>query len=157
MTAASDNTFNLATPRRPSLADVGSASLVDDGQFPPDTSTMPTAAMLNIVQKLVAQLSQFVPVLRVGVTPSGGGGIVFQTMMTTNNVSITVTKNGTGDYSMTWPASSFPTSQNAPRAWITDTGQWEQADPQLISNGVRVKTRNSAGTLTDAVFIVEVY
>ena len=155
--AASDNTWNLSPPRRPSLADLGSATKEDDEDFPPDPQTMPTSAEINIAQKLMTQMLSGFWSLKLQVAPGASPSVQASWSMTTNAVTFTAVQNGTGDYTITWTAGAFPSSIHGPRAWITDTGKWYQPDAQVVSNGVRVKTYNSAGTATDANFIVEIY
>lgn len=159
MTAA-DNTFDLVPPNRPSLADVGGATKVDDAIYPPNPVTMPTSAEFNLLEKLVAAYGKVMPVARFSVTGGAVPVISLMQCLATAPVIATFTCAlvGTGDVSITWPAGTFPTSTNNPQATINSTsGSWLAPIAFSITNGVEVVTRNSAGALTNSNFTVDVF
>jgi hypothetical protein len=68
----------------------------------------------------------------------------------------TVTDNGTGDTTITWPANTFPPPAYKPKASLNSDVAALAPVAFYVSNGVHVKTRNSAGTLTDMDFTVDI-
>lgn len=162
MSAAADNTWDLVPPRRPSLADCGSATKTDDALYPPDPVTMPTAAEWNLFAKLIAQAGGLMANVRVQVSTAGAGGVAAIWSMATNATvntpsNYTVVKNGVGDWSITWAANTFPTPMHNPRAFMVTAGKWCLPDAQPITNGIRVKTYNDAGAATDGDFLFELF
>ncbi len=160
MAAATDSTFDLVPPRRPSLDDVGSAGIVDHATLPPIGPRMPTAAMLNIWQRLVARLCGVVPIASFSVTFSAGTPSIAQFVaMPTGPITNTFTVHdiGNGNTSITWPAGTFPASTLKPKVSLNEDVAALAPVAFLISNGVQVKTRNDAGTLTDIGFTVDVF
>lgn len=159
MTAPNDLTWDLDIPRRPSLDDVGGAALEDDAKKPPIPPKMPYAAQLNQWAMQIERLSAVTPVAVFTVTFSAGTPTVnsFQCMRTGMLTSdFTVTDNGNGDTTITWAANTFPTPTAQPSVSINED---LLAIPRAftVSNGVRVKTANAAGTLIDAGFTVLVF
>ncbi len=159
MAAASTLTWDLATPRRPTLEDCGDAQLQDHATRPPKAPTQPYADQLNQWAMQIARLGGVVPVAVISIQISGGVPSVYSFTACPTAVltgTFTVTDNGTGDTSITWPASTFPVAAARPAVSINSD---LLAIPRAfnITNGVRVKTANAAGTLIDAEFTVLVY
>ncbi len=161
MAAPDELTFDIVPPRRPSLDDCGGGKLIDDAENPPDPETMPYAAQLNQLQKQVARFGGSVAVARFSIvfnagTPSIGQFVCLPTGPITS--TFTVTDNGNGDTTISWPANTFPSSVLKPAGLTLNEDVAAQAPVAWMpdANSVRVKTRNAAGTLTDIVFSVEV-
>lgn len=157
MAASPTLTFDLATPRRPSLDDIGGAVATDHASKPPTKGTMPYADAWNQMQRLCERLSAMSPVCGLSVTFSAGVPSVAQfTSMRTSVLigAFTVTDNGTGDTTITWPANTFPTSTLGPIVGLNDGHGTVFA--VLVANGVRVLSKNVANVSTDFNFTVEV-
>lgn len=158
MPAASDNPFDLVLPRRPSLADVGGASVQDDALYPPDPLTMPTAAMLNVVQKLVAQAcAGMLPALKFQLTHGASPSVAAQWQMGASVVVLTAAKNGAGDYTVTWPADGFPTPIHRGTGWVVVSGAYCPVEVAPVANGVRCKVYDAAGAAADVDFVAAVW
>jgi hypothetical protein len=159
MAAPEELTWNIVPPRRPTLDDLGSAQLEDHATRPPKPPRQPHAAQLNQWAKQLARLGGIVPVARFSVQFAGGNPSIVQFITMPTGpvlVTFTVTDNGPGDTSITWPADTFPASSLRPTVSInSDTFSVPRAF--LITNGVRVKTADIGGILSDADFTVSVF
>lgn len=158
MAAAEDLVFALASPRRPTADDVD-ATLEDDGVYPPATG-MPYADQLNQGLKLARACGLMIYVAKIEVHFAAGTPSVYGVNAANDSIvpgTFTVTDNGSGDTTITWPADTFPIATLSPTASVVDTshGSWLQPTCSTVTNGVRVKTRNSATTLADVNFIVK--
>lgn len=157
MAASLDNTWDLQPPTRPSLDDLGSATKEDDATDPPDAKSMPTAAEWNLFAKLLAQFAGgFAFSLKFQLTHGVSGSIAAQWQMGATAVALSVLKNGAGDYSVTWPANSFPTPIHNGTGWCVEAGAYCPLEVQPIANGVRCKLYDAAGVAADKDFIAVV-
>lgn len=151
---------NSVAPRRPSTDDVGGNAKEDDQAFPPDPVTMPTADGHNQRADLDVGLAKISPVCKISVTfPSGTPGITKFVAVGTliGSGDLTVTDNGPGDTDIQWPADSFPVPTVEPSAICLNEDVAALAPiVTKISNGINVKTRNSAAALTDIAFTVTI-
>jgi len=150
-------TFDESPPRRPGLDDVGGGQKVNDGGTP-DPVRDPTAEDANQTALQLVALGKVMPVALLSVANSGAPALDRQSCAPTapSLLTFTVTDNGVGDTSITWPAGTFPAPVAKPRAYVTG------ATPALIAaeaitNGVRVRTRDAAGAPVDVPFDVDVY
>jgi hypothetical protein len=138
-------------PRRPSLADVGGAKLEDDTKRPPNRSKHPYANQLNQWAKQIAAMGQVVPSLILSVEITAGAPAVVAFACPRGDLEIgdfTVTDNGTGDTTITWPADTLPPELTRPELTINqDTGALVGGTAVSVTNGVRVRTYNASGAL----------
>lgn len=152
----STSTFDATPPFRPGTADFNGCAKIDDAEFPPDAATMPSAIEYNKLCDLVIALGKVVSagVISVGVAAgvysvasfsAAGNGPVIGTF--------TVTKNGTGDVSITWPVNTFPPAVCAPEASLNHTVP-AMITSYAITNGARVVMYNAAGAAADMPFTV---
>lgn len=157
MSGQNISTWDLATPRRPSLDDFEGAEKQNDDDFPPDPEKDPTAEEYNELCQLVVGFGRMIPNAIVcvagGATPSVAGFSAMPIAVITS--TFTVTRNGAGDVSITWPANTFPTPICRPRAYLNAGPGMPHA--VAITNGVRVHTYNSSGVATDLDFSVDVF
>ena len=159
MAAASTLTFDITPPRRPSLDDIGGATLVDDAARPPHKATMPYADQLNQCQLQIERLAAMTEVLTLTVTFAAGVPSVSQFTASRTTVVIgdfTVTDNGTGDTTITWPANTVTTSTGGPVPGLNDTTVGGGITASLVALGVRVLTWTGAATPADRDFTVTV-
>jgi hypothetical protein len=145
-------------PRRPILNDFNGAAKIDDANYPPDPQTMPNAAEFNLIARVLVALGAVVPNAVISVT--GGNpptifGFTSASSLVTSG-TFTLTRNGAGDVSITWPANTFPTPAANPVV-SPNAGVLADVDAVAITNGVRVRTFNSAGVATDLSFTVQVF
>ena len=138
-------------PRRPSLEDMGGATLEDDTGRPPDRRRMPYAAQLNQVQKQAAAVGAVVESLALSVEFSGSTPAVVAFTCPRTGLEIadfTVTPNGTGDTTITWPADTFPPELARPEVSINqDIGEMVAPTVEPVTNGVRVRTYRASGAV----------
>jgi hypothetical protein len=115
---------------------------------------MPTAADENQQENLIVKAHSVLHVLGGSVHFSGSTPSLSQITSMAAVATIggmTVTDNGTGDTSVTWPSTWFPTEVMDPEASLTGATAGMISCEQ-IANGVRVRTKNAAGTATDLPF-----
>ncbi len=161
MAAANGSTFDLATARRPSADDTGaSLVLVDDTEDAPDPNTMPSAAPWNTMTALAAAFGGIVPHTVVSVHIAAGAPAILLVASVRAGVvagTFTVSDVAAGNTSVTWAAGTFPPAVALPMVSINTDGSWLSPTIVPITNGIQVKTRNSAGTLTDGDWTAAIY
>ncbi len=159
MAAEPVKTWDISPARRPSLQDVGGATLIDDADNPPDAATMPHADQLNQLQYQAEAASRMVSCAAMDIVNSGSPSISRLSAPGTNLVpaSFTVTLVGAGHVRIVWTAGALPTSTVNPKVQMTTDAAWCDPIPIPISNGVEIKTRNSAGTLTNGNFTLWIF
>lgn len=151
-------TYDQSPPHRPALDELGGGAKVN-GRPAPDPVRMLTAEDCNQTARQLAALARVTPVAILQVEQSAGtyskiASTAQPTGVTT--ATFTLTKNGTGDVSITWPAGTFPSPIAKPRAHVTGAAALLVATEQ-IANGARVRMQNAAGTPTDSHFDLEVF
>ena len=146
---------NSIAPRRPGIQDVGGAAFVDDQAYPPDPTTFPSAKDENQKEWLIVGLAAVAPVAVLTIDLTSGNPVL-ASLATMSQVVVpatfTLTDNGNGDTTISWPAGTFPPSYGRPRITLDSDGAFLAPTYVLSTNSLRVKTRNSAGTLTNASF-----
>ena len=160
MAAAEILTFDIVPPRRPSLEDVGGAALSDDAMNPPIPPKMPYAAQLNQWALQIQRQGALMPIAIFSVRFAAGAPVLdsFACAPTAPiTATFTLTDNGAGNTTITWPAGTFPTAIVKPSVTITEDIAALTPIALNVSNGVQVKTRNAASALTDMAFLVLVY
>lgn len=143
-------------PFRPGIDSVGGASFLDDSQYPPDPTTMMTAAVENQNEMLIVAMAKVTPCAVIIVQVSGGIPSISSVRAAGSLLSssdFTVTDLGTGFTELICPATKIiqPLGCIAvPQA----TGDFRSsAYVNGTSNGIRIEIRNSSGTLTDCNFM----
>jgi hypothetical protein len=162
MAIPTENTLALTPPRRPTQDDFGGVAKEDDSLFPPNPITMPTAADYNERCRMLAAAWRLLPVACLPITFIAGAPTKGTPQAGNPNIvtgTFTVTDNGAGDTTITWPADTFPAATRPPQAEVDDPahGSWLHPTCEPVTNGVRVKTRNSAGALADVGFTLVIY
>lgn len=148
---------NAIAPHRPSLAQLGGGAYQDEQDNPPDLDTMPSAAMENANEKTLAGVARTCVVARFSIRFVAGAPVIGDLICADDTLlagDFTVTDNGNGDTSITWPAGTFPTMAVQPCGLVLN--EWGAVFPsaEAIANGVRVKTLNSLGVGADTKFTV---
>ena len=154
------NTWNGGTgddgpelPRRPSTDDLGGDTKQDNSDHPPDDVEHFTAAAWNQLVKQVAALARVAASCKIEVRFTGATPFLSRISSPREDVTIatfTVTDNGSGDVSITWPADTFPTPVCSPTGLTLISSSTAVLDGHVeeITNGVRVRTK-SGGVATD--------
>jgi hypothetical protein len=163
VTAPEELTWDIAAedggPRRPSLEDLGNATLEDDAKEPPDPETMPYAAQLNQWAKQLEALAAVVPFVAFSVEFSGGApAVVAVTCPRRSGVDLdtfTPTDNADGDTTITWPAGTFPPPLLRPFVVLNGNPSVRTTiAAEAVANGVRVRSRGATDALVDNNFSV---
>lgn len=150
------STFDVVPPYRASPTDFNGCAKQDDAENPPDAATMPSAAEYNtlcnqavalgkVVSAAILSLQVVATVYSVLAFSAAGNAPVLGTF--------TVTKNGVGDVSITWPANTFPPAVCGPEASLNHTVPG-MITAYAITNGVRVVMYNATGAAADMPFTV---
>jgi hypothetical protein len=157
------------TAYRPSASDFNGASLSDDPQFPPNTSTMPTSALMNTLGLQSVSYGRLVPLFRAGVT---GGTAPFISAFTAAPTAVagataagtfTVTRGQTGQVTIAWGSSVFPAPLTPPSAYLNGsigpTGACISVGATVVgatSNGLLITT-TQGNAYVDLPFCVELW
>lgn len=143
-------------PYRPGIDTVGGAAFQDDSQYPPDPNTQLTALAENQNEMLMVALSKVTAAAVVYVKFAAGTPSIFGLRAASSILlpaDITVTDLGTGFTDLSCSA----TKLIQPFACVPvpqATGDFRASGyVNSTSNGIRIETRNSAGTLTDCDFV----
>lgn len=158
MSSSNTLTYDQTPPHRPSVSELGGGAKVN-GLPPPDPVRMLTAEDCNQTAQQIPSLARVTPVAILQVEQSAGtySKIAATAQPSTVTTStFTLTKNGTGDVSVTWPAGTFPSAIAKPKAHVTGNAPLLVAT-EAISNGARVRMQNAAGSATDSHFDLEVF
>lgn len=145
-----------ALPYRPGIDDVGGGQKLDDSNDPPDPETMATAADFNEMGMLLVALGKVTPAALLVVANSGTPAIT--SLRATGSLlalsDFTVIDHGTGDTEITCPATKIVPPLIG-LGFSQKIGDFRvSARVNATNDGVRVETRNSAGTLADVDFCV---
>lgn len=147
-------------PRRGSVEDYGGATLEDEDPAP-DKATMLYADLCNGLQRGVAAHDRAVFAVGIGVHFTGSTPAITQVTgpgeAASIGTSFTVTDNGTGDTTITWPAGTFPPSVLPPMVARNGGVVGGGIDVVAVTNGVRVRTWNGSNAGTDYDFTVTVW
>lgn len=161
---ASDYTYDLTPPRRPSLDDLGGAAKRDDAAFPPNPLTMPTAQNWNQFARLDEGRGKFDIFITFEIRFNAGAPYIasvrsMRSSLTTASFAAP-TDNGAGDTTISWApiAASFPPKNREPGVELIGDGDYRvPTTDTTTANTVRVRTRDGTGALVDAPFYVHVY
>lgn len=151
---------NGVPPRRPSVVDAGGDQKQDDSAYPPDPIEHPTAPGWNQKAKQIPALARVAPVCKLGVGFNSGAPFVSHCASPGTNVftsTFTVTDNGTGDTTITWPAGTFPASVCPPTGLtlVSSSTSVSAAHVEQVTNGIRVRTF-LGGSAADVPFTIEI-
>lgn len=152
--------FDLPIPRRPGLDDTGGGAKQDDQEYPPDPETMLTANDANQWSHLHVRMGAVIPVAILSVHFTGGTpSVELMTSVKDSSFTIadlTVTDNGIGDVSITWPAGTFP-ARTANHEAVIAGAVAGFATASTIAHGARVYTAGTGGAAADLSFNLHIY
>lgn len=158
MTIPDESTFELDPPRRPGLPDVGGAALVDDDP-PPDPDTMPSARMLNMLQRLSRAYGALMPLAIVTIEktllapPTIANVRGLNPNLTVDNFGITI--NDTGDYTLDWDTGILPVDGQPHVDVISDVLAIPRA--WRVAEQIFIKLDDGTGSGVDASIQVFIY
>ncbi len=145
---------------RPGASDFNGAALKNLGTNPPDPATMPTAELFNTYSLCMTSVGKMVPVafisINAGASPTTAFWSTAANLIVVN--PFTVTRNSVGNYSITWPANTFPAAAAQPHAQLNVvlSANNYAIGAVNITNGVQVTT-TQGGALADLNFTVWIY
>lgn len=163
-TSATEYSFDLTPPFRPSLASLGGAAKRDDARFPPDPVTMPTAMNWNFFARMFEGLGKFVPFISFQISYIAGTPTLVNVRSMRPSLEepslFTVTDQGDGLTRISWAAvaAQFPQRNDYPRIFLLDDGTFYAPTFDLtMANSVLVKTRDNTGAPVDADFVIDIF
>jgi len=160
MSVSSTSTFEQTIPHRPGESDLLNGTKTNATPVVPPH--MPAAEEFTQFARQLEQLAKMSPIIRISIAFSGSTPSINSVVCVRNDIlsaNFTVTDNGVGDTSITWPASTFPASNTQPMATLNGGAVGAHAAPDVvaISNGVRVRTFDVDTSAADVPFTVEVF
>lgn len=158
MSSSDTLTYDQAPPHRPGLDELGGGAKVN-GTPAPDPVRQLRAEDVNQLSQQAAAVARVTPVAVLQVDQTAGAYTKAALSCQPTGVAladITVTKNGTGDVSVTWPSDAFPSKIANPRAYVVGTTPLLVA-VEVIANGARVRLLNAAGAAADSAFDLDVF
>jgi hypothetical protein len=159
MAIPTESVFDLATPRRPTLADLGGAAF-ENYVPPPDETTMPSAQMENQNEMVLQSVARMMPVAAVYVTFPAGARTVTTVVAPGSNVAavdFTLTDEGTGATKIAVAANTLPAETLPPnvRLYPPTVDVWTHAIYQ--SGGSWAVQTFKAGVVFDCPFVIEFF
>jgi hypothetical protein len=155
-------TFAEVPPRRPGLDDVGGGHKVN-GRIPPDPARDLTAEDANQTAKQIVALAGITPLVILQMTYGSGTYQFARLACAIPDLTIermqsdwTVTINGVGDVTITWPTNTFPQRVAEPEA-LPNGANHILPVAQAVPGGVRVRLKDLTSTSTHAPFILRLY
>ena len=162
------STYDLATPRRAGINDILLATKANaPGKPGPNPNYGPDASEFNMLAWLLAALNRTAPLVRLVITEAAGAYVIAECKALGAGVttaSFTLTKNGTGDVTISWAASTVlpgtslqpgvvQVNDTVPRIWTAYATT--AAVPAANSPAVRIVIQDNAGAAADAPFTLE--
>src|SRR5690606_34583815 len=135
-------------PRRPGVEDVGGDKKIDDDRHPPDPVIHPTAGGWNEKARQIPALARVSASAKLKVEFASGTSVLAQCAAASMKVSpqiFTVTDNGIGDTTVTWPAETFPAAVCSPTGLTVFHTTIAYGVCEEVTNGIRVRTFDAAG------------
>lgn len=151
--------FDENPSRRPTVEDLGGGAKVD-GPVAPDPVTMLTATDMNAWGVVGAAVAGMMPLLLLRLTQSGGSyslvgfRSVSSTMVAGN---VTVTKNGTGDVTVSWTSTTLPGTLCAMASLQEGAGDYGYELTMPTASSVRIKVKDNSGTAQECGHTIAVY
>lgn len=149
--------------RRPSLADVGGATLEDEAPLPDESSDW-TAAKGNQWQRQVAAIGGAMYSAAIEVRILVNVPYVYRAIGPGTAVVaglFTVTDNGTGDTTVAWPVGALPIPDVAPSVSLNGSAAGMIAAEAVtisgINRSVRIRVMNSSGVAADLPFTLVIH
>lgn len=162
MSAAEEFTYDRAVidggAARPLIDDLGGQDWQDDAEYPPPRNGEDLYAdAVKQVWQQVAAAHRVLPSAVISVTFSVGVPSIVKVRCCSavlTSSDFTVTDNGTGDTSITWPAGALPPQDAEPEV----SANWTPCliEAHSITNGVRIISTDSTNTAVNAPFTVRI-
>lgn len=158
--ASSDTlTYDQTPPHRPALDELGGGAKVNVAPEP-DPVRQLRAEDINQLSGQAAAVGRVAPLAILQVEQLAGSySRVAVTAQPTGVVltTFTLTKNDTGDVTVSWPSGTFPSPVAKPRAHVTGSTPLLISTQQVSAISARVRMTAHDGTATDSHFDLEVF
>lgn len=159
MSSSNTLTYDQTPPHRPALDELGGGAKVNSTPEP-DPVRQLRAEDVNQTAKQLAALGRVAPLAILQVEQSGGVYVKVAVAAQPNGVTLatfTLTKNGTGDVTVSWPSGTFPSPVAKPRAHVTGDTPLLIATEQYTVTSARVRMSAHDGTATNSHFDLEIF
>lgn len=156
------STFDATPPHYPGTPDFNGCKKIDDSTDPPDPETMPNAPEWQTTQLTLMSIARMAPQLSVSVKVVGGVysvDLFNATSSTLALANITVTKNSTGNVTVSVPTSFLAFEVLRPKAYVNQATPLTIAAVDYTATGIRgaTVTLANAGTPADGSFTVDIF
>lgn len=152
---------NSISPHRPTLGNLGGGAFEEDLAEPTDPTLFPTADAENQCEKVLYGLAQTGFALNFMVTFSGGTPSIagFSTVGTRLELGdLTVTDNGAGDTTISWPADYLIPGTIGPILTLNEDVEIDRQRAILAGDGLSVTVKTKLSTTgTDCAFSVLIH
>lgn len=151
--------FDESPARRPTVEDLGGGAKIN-GPVAPNPVTMVTADDANNWGLVGAGVAGVCPLAIVVVTQSGGTYSVASVRAPGSGVvsgSFTVTKNGTGDVTLSWTSGALPGVIACSVSLQEGAGAYAHEDTLPTAVSFRIKIKDNSGTAAECGFSAFVY
>lgn len=159
MTVSATSTFEQTPPLRPGESDVLTG--VKSNGTPTVPTHIPSAEEFMQMARLLVAAMRMVPIARISVEFTAGTPAIQSFVSIRGDATaadFTLTDNGAGDTSITVAAGRYTAGNTKATASLNDAvGGNPAPSVESITNGVRVRTKNSLGVATDVAFTVEIF
>lgn len=152
-------TYDQSPPHRPALDELGGGAKVN-GTPAPDPVRHLTAQDANQGAKQIEALGRVAPIALLQVEQTAGTYNKIAVTAQPTGVSLasfTVTKNGTGDVTVSWASGLLPSPVAKPRAHVAGATPLLIATQQVSTTSARVRMLAHDGTPTDSHFDLEIF
>jgi hypothetical protein len=152
-------TYDQTPPHRPALDELGGGAKVN-GTPAPDPVRHATAQDFNQISQQLAALGRVAPIAILQVEQTAG---IYSKIAVTGQPSgatvggFTVTKNGAGDITVSWPSGLLPSPVAKPRASVTGATALLVATEQVSTTSARIRMLSHDGVGTDSHFDLEIF
>ena len=151
--------FDLSPARRPTVEDLGGGAKID-GPVKGDPVTMIVADDANQWGLVGAGVGAVCPLAIVVVTQSAGTYSVAGVRSPGSGVvgaTFTVTKNGTGDVTLSWASGALPGTIASHASLQAGAGAYRAPQVDTTATSARVRMTDGTGTAVDANFTVWIF
>ncbi len=151
--------FDLNPARRPTVEDLGGGAKID-GPVKGDPITMIVADDANQWGLVGAGVGAVCPLAIVVVTQSAGTYSVAAVRSPGSGVvgaTFTVTKNGTGDVTLSWASGALPGSVTCSASLQEGAGAYAYEATLPSATSARIKVKDNSGTAQECGFSLFVY
>lgn len=159
MSSSNTLTYDDAAPHRPALSELGGGAKVNE-QPEPDPVRQLRAEDINQLSQQAAAVARVTPIAVLQVDQTAG--TYSKTSVSGQPAAavlaaFTVTKNGTGDVTVSWTSGIFPSPIARHRAHVVGATPLLVATGYVSATSARVRMVNHANTATESAFDLDIF